>query len=107
MDDFSPVPIAPPLNREDDVEEQVYEELDKQIARAYFHKSWGAVEQMLLEAIESYSDVASIQPVLPAEEYKIEALSNLKTKANLIAVLERIKNAVRATESNKRESGGK
>lgn len=106
MDDYSPQPIAPALDRGvDEIEEQQYEELDKQIAQAYFHKSWGAVEQMFLEQIQAYGDLSQVSPDLTATEYKIEALSNLKTKANLVAVLERIKNAVRATESNKRTGG--
>lgn len=82
------------------VEEQENLELqeDKETARAYFHPDWGKVEDMFLEEIAS----CDMKPdkSLPADEYKIKCLADEGTKAALLTILERVKNAVTATEKS-------
>lgn len=99
MDDFSPVPHAPALERTEEEIEQVLTVEDKKIAEAYFHPAWAKVEQMFIEVIE-----ASRLPVdskLPAEEYKITGIANEQVANRLIQILGRVKDAVEATEKGK------
>lgn len=105
MDNYSLKPIAPTLEApEQDEDDVLLDAKDNAVAQAYFHPAWVEVEQRFIDEIEKRNSVATIPDNLPADEFKIEALSNQKCRAFLIGVLEEVKNAVNAVESAK---GGK
>jgi hypothetical protein len=89
-------PEAPFMDLRVEEQEKVEEQADKQTAQAYFHPAWAKVEEMFWDEIAS----CDIKPdkKLPADEYKLKALADEQTKAALLTILERVKNAVTATE---------
>lgn len=105
MDDFSPRPVAPSLDRmEADLQDQELDQVTKNISDSYFHPAWAAVEQMFNEVIDECS-----QPVderLLAEEFKIKSLANQQTKHKLLAIWGRVKDAVSAIEGSSGTEGG-
>lgn len=109
MDDSALRPSAPLLNA-DTPEEQdaLASKLDRQTAEAYFHPAWARVEEMFRDAINTCD--LPVNPQLPADEYKIESLSNQKLKLLINGVIQRVQDAVQAVEQStktKRTRGGK
>lgn len=101
MDDTGIHPTAPIIPTEPEIDgNDLAAEIDKETARAYFHPAWIEVEKMFVEAIELAT--YPVDPKLPADEYKIEALSNFKVKAKLTEILQRVANAVSAVEAQPR-----
>lgn len=105
-DDSALRPSAPLLQAiEPEEQDAIASQLDRQTADAYFHPAWARVEEMLMEAIDVCE--LPVDPKLPSDEYKVESLSNMKTKAILNGVIQRVKDAVSAVEQSepKRKSG--
>lgn len=101
MDDESLVPTMPAMNDPEEVEEQFLDEAiqeEKKLAQAYTHGAWSAVEQYIDERIDSYRDVSTVPPNLPADEYKAMALGRVFAMNELINLMDRIKHAVEAVE---------
>lgn len=106
MDDHSLRPIAPSLDFEAEELDNELQAETKQLADSYFHPAWGSVEQMFIETIEALENAASVDASLLASEYKIDALSNVKSAAVLKGILGRVKDAVEAVESADRTTKG-
>lgn len=89
-------PEAPFMDLRVEEQEKVEVQEDKQTAQAYFHPAWAKVEEMFIEEIAS----CDIKPdkSLSDKEYKIQSVADERTKNALLTILERVKNAVNATE---------
>lgn len=90
-------PEAPFMELRVEEQENVELQQDKETARAYFHPAWAKVEEMFLDEIASCDQKPDSE--LPADEYKIKSLADNQTKAALLTILERVQNAVTATEA--------
>lgn len=90
-------PEAPFMELRVEQQEQIELNDDKMTAQAYFHPAWAKVEEMFLNEIAN----CDIKPdkSLPDNEYKLKAVADEQTKAALLTILERVKNAVHATEN--------
>lgn len=100
MDDQGIRPTAPVLPKE--IEEdgnELASQIDKDTAKAFFHPAWIKVEEMFKTTIKDCEE--PVDPNLPAEEYKIQAMAQAALKNKLIEVLQRVEDAVSATESIK------
>ena len=98
MDDYGIKPIAPPLEMPDEEIDEI--ELDKsdiRIANEARDSKFPEIETMIIDEIERLSLKPS--PALLADEYKIHSLGDERARGILIGVMERIHNAVAATES--------
>lgn len=96
MGDFAIKPIAPPIELDEDVQEEVLDQADQKKANAYFHPVWSVVEEIVLKNIEKYTVKPSAH--LIAEEYKIKSLADEQTRSELIGLLQEIQDAVTAAE---------
>lgn len=110
MDDNALRPSAPLLKAETAEEQDALaSQLDRQTAEAYFHPAWARVEEMFRDAIETCD--LPVNPQLPADEYKIESLSDQRLKLLIKGVIQRVQDAVQAVEqsgtSKRRNKGGK
>ena len=105
-DDFSPTPHAPQIDQEE-ILDQIDIQEDKQLADSYFHPAWGKVEEIIVEAVNSLSSIASVNPELPSDEFAIECKGNLKAVAVINGIWGKIKDAVESVESIERTKGGK
>jgi hypothetical protein len=65
------------------------------------------VEQMVEEQVKSWQNLTAVDSKLPADEYKIEALANLKAAGLLNAAWEKIKNARTEVANAELQSGRK
>lgn len=99
MDDFSVPPSAPELEIAVTEDEQLDLRDDQELAKAYFHPAWAKVEELFKVSIEDLASVASIDKNLPSDEYKVEAIANLKALAVISQIWGSVKDAVQATES--------
>lgn len=106
MDDFSIPPLPPQLEIAETTEDQVDVRDDQDLAKAYFHPSWGKVEEIFKANIENLRSVSSIDPNLPSDEYKVEATANLKAAAIVSQIWGSVQDAVQATESATAAKGG-
>lgn len=90
-------PEAPFMELRVEEQQQVELQEEKQTAEAYFHPSWAKVEEMFLDEIAK----CDIKPdkSLSDKEYKIQSIADERTKDVLLTILERVKNAVTATET--------
>lgn len=95
MDDNSPVPIAPILPPQEDIEEEIINDDDK-LAQVGLHPVFGVIEQEYIEEIERASSVTSVDPTLTSVDYKAVALANAKYSVFLQDQLQRIRDAIKA-----------
>lgn len=106
MDDMSPEPMAPILEPKE-VEDTALDEAivqEAKLAQAAFHPAWASVQQDIQDTIDMLRQPPS--PDLVAEEYKIEGLGRMYTVNQLTNLLDRMKNAVEATERAERRPKG-
>jgi hypothetical protein len=103
MDDYSIPPIAPTIpTYSETFEDKIADAHDERLSRAYFSKQWEGVQDLFEDKILAYMNIGSIEPNLPADEYKIEALVRARVAAELKEVLLQVHNAVEATEAKQR-----
>ena len=101
-DDYAIRPTAPELDYTPQELEAIASVEDKRTSEAYFHSAWGKVEEMIIEAIGKYDQKPDKS--LLAEEYKIKAVADEQTAAELKTILQRIKDAVQAVESDRQRT---
>lgn len=102
MDDYSPRPLAPSIDYIEDTETpEAFLVKDAGLTRAYFHKDWKEVQDLFEDKIEALR-VGCTDLSLPADEYKIEDISNKKVAMHLKDILMQVQNAVTSTEQRKR-----
>ena len=100
MDNYGIKPIAPPLEHpEADLEEVQLDKADVRLSNEAHDVRFPEIEEIMINEIERLSLKQNNN--LPADEYKIHSLGDERARSVLISVLERIHNAVTATESAK------
>lgn len=101
MDDQALAPTMPALDEPEETEAAAVDEAmieEQKLAQAHTHGAWTAVEQYIDERIDTYRSVDTINPALPADEYKVQALGRVFAMNELINLMDRIKHAVEAVE---------
>lgn len=90
MDDYAPKPMSPSLSFDEIAEEPLVEPQDQVIADTYYRDE---IEKIILEQVANWRNLAALDDKLPPDQFKIEAVANIKAAGLLVAVWEKVKNA--------------